>query len=186
MKKTTARILALSLLLLLCSVAVNAQAKTHGIDKNHSQINFVAEARFVSAHGHFAKWEAEVLLDPTKIEGSSVKITIDAASIDTQSTQRDTHLRSKDFFDVEKFPQLTFVSKKVTKVDDRNYKVVGDMTIHGVTKEVTIPLTKVFYENNRGRFKGTFEINRKDYGMVYNSMMNPIEDIVKVEVDFSV
>jgi polyisoprenoid-binding protein YceI len=64
--------------------------------------------------------------------------------------------------------------------------VVGDMAIHGVTKEVTIPLAKVFYENNRGRFKGAFEVNRKDYGLIYNSRLNPIEDIVKIEVDFSV
>jgi polyisoprenoid-binding protein YceI len=74
----------------------------------------------------------------------------------------------------------------VVKVDERKLNVVGDMTIRDVTKEVTIPLTKIFYENNRGRFKGTFEINRKDYGMTYNSMMNKIEDIVQVTVDISV
>lgn len=185
-KKTTARFFALSILLSLCSIAVQAQAKAHAIDKNHSQINFIAEARLISAHGRFGTFDAEVMLDPAKIENSSVKITIEAKSIDTQSNQRDTHLRSKDFFDVEKFPQITFVSKKITKVNETNYKVVGDMTMRGVTKEVTIPLTKVFYENNIGRFKGTFEINRTEYGMTYNSMMNKIDDIVKIELDFTV
>ena len=186
MKKSILHLITLSLLLLLSSVAVCAQSKAHTVDKAHSQINFVAEARLISAHGHFATWDAEVMLDPAKIESSSVKITIDVKSIDTQSSSRDNHLRSKDFFDVEKFPQITFVSKKITKVDDKTYKVVGDMTMRGVTKEATIPLTKVFYENNTGRFKGTFEINRTEYGMTYNSMMNKIDDLVKVEVDFTV
>lgn len=186
MKKTTLRVLALSTLLLLVSVAAYAQAQPHTIDKAHSQINFVAEARFISAHGNFGKWEAEVVLDPAKIEASSVKITIDAASINTQSDGRDNHLRNKDFFDVQQFPKITFVSKKIVKVDDRKFNVVGDMTIRNVTKEVTIPLTKILYEGGRGRFKGTFELNRTDFGMTYNSALNKIEDIVQVSVDMSV
>jgi polyisoprenoid-binding protein YceI len=174
------------LLLLVTSVTVAAQSKPHVVDKAHSQINFVAEARFISAHGFFDKWEAEVQLDPAKIEDSSFKITIDAASINTRIQQRDNHLRSKDFFDVATYPQITLVSKKITKVNDRQYKVVSDLTLRGVTKQIEVEINQVFYENNRGRYRSTFEINRKEFGISFNSRMNPIEDIVKVQVDINV
>src|SRR4026209_2576416 len=87
----------------------------------HSQINFVAEAKFISCHGTFDKWQADVQLDPQKVETSSVKITIDAASINTRVERRDTHLRSKDFFAVDQFPQITFVSKKINKAGSNKY-----------------------------------------------------------------
>src|SRR5262249_55660928 len=150
------------------------------------QINFVAEARFISAHGYFDKWEAEVQLDPAKIENSSFKITIEAASINTRVERRDNHLRSKDFFDVATYPQITLVSKKITKTGDRKNAVAGDLRLSGVTRQIDIEITQVFYENNRGRFRATFPINRKDFGMTYNSNMNPIEDIVQAQVDINV
>ncbi|MEP7272958.1 MAG: YceI family protein [Acidobacteriota bacterium] len=172
--------------MLVASVTAIAQPRPHNVDKAHSQINFVAEARFLSAKGFFDKWEAEVLLDPAKPETSSFKITIDAASINTRVQQRDNHLRSADFFDVAKFPQITMVSKKITRVADGKFTVTVDLTIHGVTKQMDVPLTQVFYENNRGRYRSNFEINRREFGIVYNSRLNPIEDTVKVEVDINV
>ena len=87
----------LPILLSLTAISVAAQTRPHIVDHNHSQINFVAEARFISAHGHFDKWDAEVQLDPAKIENSSFKITIDAASINTRVAMRDNHLRSKEY-----------------------------------------------------------------------------------------
>ena len=102
-------------LLILATMTVVAQPRPHIVDHAHSQINFVAEARFISAHGYFDKWEAEVQLDPAKIENSSFKITIEAASVNTRVARRDDHLRSKDFFDVATYPQITLVSKKITK-----------------------------------------------------------------------
>ncbi len=177
---------AVIILMLLASLTVAAQPRPHTVDKAHSQINFVAEARFISANGFFDKWDAEVFLDPAKIENSSFKITIEAASINTRVAQRDNHLRSKDFFEVEKFPQITLVSKKVTKVSEGKLSVLADLTMHGVTKQIEVPLTQVFYENNRGRYRATFELNRKEFGIVYNSRLNPIEDIVKVQVDMNV
>jgi len=173
-------------LLILATMTAVAQPRPHVVDHAHSQINFVAEARFISAHGYFDKWEAEVQLDPAKIENSSFKITIEAASINTRVARRDDHLRSKDFFDVATYPQITLVSKKVTKTGDRRYAVVGDLTLRGVTKQIEVEITHVFYENNRGRFRCSFTINRKDFGMTYNSNMNPIEDIVQVQVDINV
>ena len=176
----------LHILLFLFSLSVAAQTKPHVVDKAHSQINFVAEAKFISAHGFFDKWEAEILLDPAKVESSYFKITIDAASINTRVQMRDNHLRSKDFFDVANYPLITMVSKKITKTGDNKYNVVADLTIRGITKQVEVSLTQVFYENNRGRYRSTFQINRKDFGVSFNSGMNPIEDIVEVQVDINV
>lgn len=166
--------------------AAFAQTRPHIVDPSHSEINFVAEARFISAHGHFDKWDAEVQLDPAKIESSSFKITIDAASIKTHMQRRDDHLRGKDFFDVATYPQIILVSKKITKTGDKTYTVTGDLSFHGVTKQVDVQLNQVFYENNRGRFRGAFPINRKEFGITYDSKMNPIEDIVQVRVDINV
>ncbi|MGH9837755.1 MAG: YceI family protein [Blastocatellia bacterium] len=176
----------LPILFVLTTLTVGAQTRPHIVDQAHSQINFVAEARFISAHGHFDKWDAEVQLDPAKIENSSFKITIEATSINTRIERRDNHLRSKDFFDVATYPQITLVSKKITKTGDRTYAVVGDLTLHGVTKQVDIEITQVFYENNRGRFRANFRLNRKEFGINFNSNMNPIEDIVQVQVDINV
>jgi len=173
-------------LLILATMTVVAQPRPHIVDHAHSQINFVAEARFISAHGYFDKWEAEVQLDPAKIENSSFKITIEAASINTRVSRRDDHLRSKDFFDVATYPQITLVSKKITKTGDQTYAVAGDLTLRGVTKQLDVEVTKVFYENNRGRFRASFRINRKAFGISYDSKMNPIEDIVQVQVDINV
>src|SRR5215510_9513710 len=176
----------LPILLSLSAISVAAQTRPHVVDHNHSQINFVAEARFISLHGHFDKWDAEVQLDPAKIENSSFKITIDAASINTRVQRRDDHLRGKDFFDVATYPQITLVSKKITKTGDKTYTVTGDLSFHGVTKQVDVQISQVFYENNRGRFRATFPINRKEFGITYDSKMNPIEDIVQVQVEINV
>src|SRR5262245_25423943 len=173
-------------LLFLTTITVAAQPRPHGVDHAHSQIHFVAEARFISAHGHFDKWDAEVQLDPAKIENSSFKIIIDAASINTRVQRRDDHLRGKDFFDVATYPQITLVSKKITKTGDKTYAVTGDLSLHGVTKQIDVVISQVFYENNRGRFRATFPINRKEFGITYDSRMNPIEDIVQVQVDINV
>ncbi len=176
----------LPILFVLTTLTVAAQTRPHIVDQAHSQINFVAEARFISAHGHFDKWDAEVQLDPAKIENSSFKITIEAASINTRIQRRDDHLRSKDFFDVATYPQITLVSKKITKTGDRTYALTGDLTLRGVTKQLDVEITQVFYENNRGRFRASFRINRKAFGISYDSKMNPIEDIVQVQVDINV
>ena len=175
----------LSIVLLLGSI-LSAGPAPHIIDSAHSQINFVAEARFISCHGYFDKWQAEVQLDPQKIEDSSVKLTIDAASINTRIQRRDDHLRSKDFFSVAEYPQITFVSKKVTKTGANKYNIVGDLTLRGVTKEIEVPAEMAFYEKTRGRFRGTFQLNRKEYGINYDSQMNSIQDIVQVQFDINV
>ncbi len=173
-------------LLAVAPAALAAQAKPHDVDAAHSEINFVAEARLISAHGFFGKWTADIAYDAAKPENSTVAINIDPASINTRNDRRDGHLKSPDFFDVAKFPTLTFKSKKIVSKGNGQFDIVGDLTMHGVTKEVTAPSRTVFYEGGRGRFKGSFMISRKEYGIVYDSRMNPIQDMVEVQYEFSI
>jgi polyisoprenoid-binding protein YceI len=173
-------------MVLVLSGGFAAAPAPHLIDKGHSQINFVAEAKFISCHGSFDKWEADVQIDPAKIESSSVKITIDASSINTRVQRRDDHLRSKDFFSVAEHPQITFVSKRISKAGANTYNIVGDLTLKGITKELQVPAEMVFYEKTRGRFRGTFQLNRKEFGITYDSQMNSIQDLVLVQFDINV
>lgn len=171
--------------LLLLSPVVQ-DPKTYAIDKAHSEINFNAEARFLSAHGFFTSWEADVRFDPANITASSVKITIDSKSITTRNDRRDNHLKSNDFFATDSFPTITFVSKQITQAGEGKWDIVGDLTIRGVTKEITIPTQQVFYENGRGRFKGNFTVNRMQYGVKYQSRINSIADEIEVQFNLSI
>lgn len=182
----TARRLATALALpLLVAARPLPEAKPHVIDKAHSEINFVADSRMLSAHGHFAKWDAEVKLDAAKWENSSVAITIDASSINTRNERRDGHLKSPDFFDVEKNPNITFKSVSVKQTGANTLDITGDLTVRGTTKRITVPATMMFYEGGTGRFRGQFTINRMDYGVSYDSKLNPIQPEVQVQWDIA-
>lgn len=163
-----------------------ADRKPYALDQNHSQVNFVAEARLLGAHGSFDKFDAELEVDPENLENSTLTFTIDAASINTRVAMRDNDLRGARFFDVANNPQIKFVSTKISKVDNNNLLITGDLTIRSTTKSIQVPTRIVFFENNQGRFRGAFKINRQDYGVSGNSRMNPIEDEVAVEFDFHV
>jgi len=169
---------------LVFAPAALAQKRAFDFDKPHSEINFMADARLISAHGFFGSFEGDIQLDKNDWSNSSISITIDAASINTRNDRRDTHLKSADFFDVGNSPKITFVTTKVTKVDDKNFSIAGDLTIRGNTKPVVVPLTVVFWGEGDGRFRGTFNISRKEFGITYNSNANPIEDMVAVQFDF--
>ena len=169
-------------LVLLVATAAGAQDTKFVKDAAHSEINFVAESRLLDAHGFWEKWDADITFDPSAWDKSSVKIVIDARSVNTRVTMRDNHLRSKDFFNVDSFPQITFVSKIVNKLGDTRLNLTGDLTIRGVTKEVTIPATLVFWDDKSrtGRFKGSFTVLRSEYGVGYSPPGNPIADEVAV------
>ena len=154
-------------------------------DAAHSQINFVAESRLISAHGTFDKWDAEIMFDAAHVEATSLKISIDAKSINTRVERRDSHLRSNDFFAADSFPMITFVSTGVNKTADNRMLVTGDLTIRGRTKRVAVPVRLNFFDaqRNMGRVTGQFVIDRTEFGVVYNSTANPIESEVAVQVD---
>ncbi|NCW45244.1 MAG: polyisoprenoid-binding protein, partial [Gemmatimonadaceae bacterium] len=154
------------------------EAKPHVIDKAHSEINFVADSRMLSAHGFFGKWDADVKLDAARYENSAVVITIDAASINTRVDMRDNHLRSADFFDVAKYPSITFKSTGVKQTAANKLEITGDLTVKGVTKKIVVPASVMFYDKGVGRFRGTLTVLRKDFGVSYDPAVNPIENEV--------
>lgn len=161
------------------------EAKPHVIDKAHSEINFVADSRMLSAHGFFGKWDADVKLDAARYENSTVAITIDAASINTRVDMRDNHLRSADFFDVAKYPTITFKSTGVKQTAANKLEITGDLTVKGVTKKIVVPASVMFYDKGVGRFRGTLTILRKDFGVSYDPAVNPIENEVQVQWDIA-
>jgi len=160
-----------------------AERKPYVPDRAHCQLNFVGDALLVSAHGYFEKWDIDAQLDAANLENSTVALTIETASLTTRVERRDTHLRSPDFFDVAKYPQIKFVSTKVKRIDDKNLTLTGDITLRGITKPVEIPVKLVFLREGDARFRGEVQLNRRDFGMTYNSRMNPIEDMVTVQFD---
>lgn len=158
----------------------------HVIDKAHSQINFIADSRLISARGHFATWDAKIALDAANLAASSVTISIDAKSIDTRVERRDEHLRSADFFDVANHPTITFVSTAVRPQAEGKLIIDGDLTIRGTTRRIAVPAEMVFYEGGMGRFRGEFVLQRTQYGVSYDSKLNPIKDAVTVQWDIAV
>jgi len=167
---------------LMLAATAGAQGTKFVKDAAHSEINFVAESRLLDAHGFWEKWDADITFDPAAWDKSSVKIVIDTRSVNTRVTMRDNHLRSKDFFHADSFPQITFVSTIVNKLSDTRMNITGDLTIRGITKPVTIPATLVFWDDKArmGRVKGTFTILRNEFGVGYSPPGNPIADEVAV------
>src|SRR5688500_13922399 len=125
------------------AVATAAGRTTWTIDPAHSSVEFaVRHLMITTVKGRFTDVQGTVVLDEANPHGASAEIAIAAASIDTREAQRDAHLRSADFFDVEQFPALTFRSRDVQNVDGDGFQLVGDLTIHGVTREVTLDVTR--------------------------------------------
>lgn len=155
-----------------------AFASTWTIDPDHSNIGFKVRHLMVSnVRGSFDKHSGTVEIDDKDITRSKVNISIDTNSINTNVQKRDEHLRSADFFDVTKYPTMTFVSKKVAKAGKDKLKVTGDLTLHGVTKQVVLDVagptkeSKDPWGNIRKGATATTKINRKDFGLVWNAAL---------------
>jgi len=164
------------------------------IDPSHTVVEFaVKHMMFSTVKGHFAKVSGEIVYDAVDPTQSSVSASIDAASVETRDTRRDAHLRSPDFFDVEKYPTITFTSKRIEPAgEEGSYRIVGDLTIHGVTNEVTLNAShlgegKDPWGGIRAGFNATTTINRKDYGLHYNAPLEAggvmVGDQVKISLD---
>lgn len=144
------------------------------IDFAHSHIQFSARHMMISkVRGEFERFSGSVNFDEVNPQNTTVDITVDLDSINTRESQRDTHLRSADFFDIENYPTMTFKSKRVERIDDNSGKLVGDLTIRGVTREVTLDVeyaglaTSPWGTTNAG-FSASTTINRKDWGLNWN------------------
>jgi polyisoprenoid-binding protein YceI len=157
-------------------IHMSANVSRWNIDPTHSQVEFsVRHMMFTDVKGSFNGIEGAVHLDAENLAGSSVEVSIDAASVDTRNADRDNHLRSGDFFDVEVFPTLTFKSTAVAGSGDR-FQVTGDLTIRGVTKSVTLDAEQLGtgkdpWGNQRAGFRGETKISRKEFGLTWNAAL---------------
>jgi polyisoprenoid-binding protein YceI len=149
---------------------------TWNIDPVHSVAEFKVKHMMIShVKGQFTVVKGVLALDEADLTNSRIEASVDAASIHTRDEQRDAHLKSADFFDVEKFPTLSFKSTKVTRVADGDLAVAGDLTIHGVTRNVVFTVEgptapgKDPWGNTRIGLSATTKINRKDFGLTWNS-----------------
>ena len=163
---------------------------TYRIDKAHSEAIFQVRHLLTKVRGRFSDFEGAIDYDEQNPERSSVNVTIQAASVDTNERDRDAHLRSADFFDVEKFPTLTFKSTRVTGKGNDSFDVTGDLTIHGVTRLVTLSATflgnaKDPWDNERIAFEAETTINRKDFGLLWNAALETGGFLVGDEVKIS-
>ena len=155
-----------------------ASASTWNIDPDHSNVGFKVRHLMVSnVKGSFDRHSGTVDLNDKDITKSKVEVTIDTASINTNVPKRDEHLRSADFFDVAQYPTMTFVSKKVAKAGKDKLKVTGDLTLHGVTRQVVLDVegpskeSKDPWGNIRRGATASTKINRKDFGLVWNAAL---------------
>jgi polyisoprenoid-binding protein YceI len=149
-----------------------AQITKWELDPENSSVEFVCKHVFSNVRGMFQKPSGTVTLDEATPANSKVNATIDARSITTGVEERDTHLKSSDFFDVAKYPAITFVSTSVTRSSPTAYSVTGNLTMHGVTKPVTLAVTASAPFNHAGGVRrgieATTSVNRKDFGLVWD------------------
>ncbi len=178
----------------ITAASQNTKPTQWQIDPAHSAAHFSVRHLMISnVRGEFTKLSGSALLNPADPEKSSVEVTIEAASLNTREPQRDEHLRSADFFDAAKYPSLTFRSKRVEAHGADNFKLTGDLTIHGVTKEVTFdvegptPAVKDPWGNIRAGIAASAKINRKDFGLVWNAFTEAggvvVGDEIKINVE---
>lgn len=158
-------------------------------DPTHSAISFtVRHMVFAKVRGRFASWSGNLKLDPNDLSQSQVSVEIDAASIDTGVADRDTHLRSPDFFDVESFPKLSFRSTRVEALGGARYRIHGELTIRDVTREVALETEyagtgKDPWGNERAAFSASTSVNRKDFGLTWNQALETGGVLVGEKVD---
>jgi polyisoprenoid-binding protein YceI len=168
------------------------EAKLWTIDTTHSGISFtVRHMVFAKVRGRFGAWNGTVRLDPNDIAGFSAEVEIDAASIDTGVADRDNHLRSADFFDVERFPRLHFQTTKVEPVDGERYRLHGALTIRDVTRDVVLDVeysgqAKDPWGNTRAAFTAKTSVNRSEFGLNWNQVLEAGGVLVGERIDIEV
>ena len=164
------------------------------IDPSHSRIGFVARHAMVTkVRGSFNEFEGGGYFDANDPSKSRLELTVKAASIDTRNPDRDAHLRSNDFFDMENYPEIRFVSTSVEPVDATTYRVTGDLTMKGVTRPVTLDVEYTGsavdpFGNTRVGFEGSVTVDRKDWGVNWNAALEAGGMLVseKVVLEFEV
>lgn len=164
---------------------------TWNLDVTHSAIHFFVRHMVISkVHGRFARWQGTLQLDEQDLTRSAVDVRIEAASIDTQVADRDAHLRSADFLDVAKHPEIRFTSRRIEK-DGEGYRVVGDLALHGVVREVALAaefagLGKDPWGNTRAGFSAKASLDRRDFGLVWNAALETGGVLVGEKVEIAI
>lgn len=163
-----------------------AETQTFNVDKTHSDVTFKVRHFVSNVVGRFNDFSGVIKMDDANPANSSVDFVIKATSIDTNQADRDKHLRTADFFDVEKFPEITFKSTAVKSTGKNQYSVTGNFTMHGVTKQITLPVTFLGSSGSKAGFETHTTIDRKDYGIVWNKALDAGGAILGDEVTVSV
>jgi polyisoprenoid-binding protein YceI len=167
-----------------------AAADTFVIDPPHTEATFQVRHFVTKVRGRFNEVAGTILVDRANPAASSVELRINAASLDTGHPGRDKHLRSADFFEVEKYPEITFRSSKIVPRGQDTYDVTGTFTLHGVSKEITVPVSFLGFmgsgPNEKAGFAADFTLNRKDYGIVWNRALDTGGTVLGDEVFVSV
>lgn len=183
----------LTAVLLAAPLAAQASPSHWTIDPSHSEVGFkVRHLMVANVRGSFGKYDAKLELDEKDVTKSKLTVDIDAASIDTNDAKRDEHLRSPDFFDVAKFPKLSFVSTAVKKAGKDKLAVTGNLTIRGVTKSVTLDVhapaqtIKDPWGNTKRGFEATAKIKREDFGLTWNKALEAGGVLVGSEVTINI
>jgi len=167
---------------------------TWNVDVAHSSIEFVVRHMMISrAKGVFNVYDAKIEADPEDLTDATIEFSVDVNSIDTRQQDRDDHLRSADFFDVENHPHMTFQAIDIKKKSKNNYDVTGDLTIRGTTKPVTFDMTfegqskDPMSGNEVAGFSGSAKLNRKDFGLTWNTTLETggvlVGDEVKINLE---
>jgi polyisoprenoid-binding protein YceI len=179
----------LALAFLLPTLAA-AEPAVYRVDGDHSGVSFKIRHFVSSVSGRFRDFDGVVKYDKLSPSASSVEFTIRASSIDTASNDRDEDLRSKNFFEVAKYPTLTFTSTRVVPRDAKTLLVTGNLTMHGVTREITFPVemlgTVSAPGGEKAGFEASFTVNRKEFGIDWNNILDSgplLGDEVKVSIE---
>jgi polyisoprenoid-binding protein YceI len=174
-------------------MTTDTTTRTYTIDKAHSETTFQVRHLVTRVRGRFTDFEGQIEADEQNPGRSSVKVAIQAASIDTDQPERDAHLRSVDFFSADQFPTLSFASASIAPAGGDSYTVTGDLTIRGVTRRISVPVTFLGkatdpWGKQRVGFEAEFTINRKDFGLTWNAALETggflVGDEVKISVSF--
>ncbi|MBN2145943.1 MAG: YceI family protein [Anaerolineales bacterium] len=169
---------------------------TWKIDAQHTEINFTARHMMISnVRGRFDRFDGSVEFDEQNPSASSVDVQIEAASINTREDQRDGHLRSPDFLDAEKYPLLTFKSKRVEVLDDNHGRIIGDLTIRDITRQVVLEteysgIARSPWGSTSAGFTATTVINRKDWNLTWNVALETggwlVSDEIKISIELEI
>ncbi|MCL4845214.1 MAG: YceI family protein [Acidobacteria bacterium] len=171
------------------STAAATTTRTFSLDKSHSEVMFQVRHLVTKVRGRFSDFGGTIDFDAVAPERSSVAFSVKTASIDTNEPKRDEHLRSADFFEVERFPAMTFASRRIEKTGDETFLVHGDLTMRDVTKTIALPVTFLGmardpWGNEKLGFEAETTLNRKDFGLAWNAVLETggflVGDEVKV------